>query len=109
VPIQREVMRWNHVEDWIVSTRPAHPALISETDFVAVQEFRASRPTADGSTRTYLLAGLLVCGLCGRRMDAHWVNHRAGYRCRHGRTSAKRVAEQHPKTLTAERTTYWPR
>jgi hypothetical protein len=21
-------------------------------------------------------------------MDAHWVNHRPGYRCRHGRTSA---------------------
>lgn len=30
----------------------------------------------------------MVCGVCGRRMDAHWVHGRPGYRCRHGRTSA---------------------
>jgi site-specific DNA recombinase len=31
----------------------------------------------------------MQCGLCGRRMDAHWVNRRPGYRCRHGHSSAK--------------------
>ncbi|MEU8001085.1 zinc ribbon domain-containing protein [Catellatospora sp. NPDC049111] len=44
---------------------------------------------ANGERRVYLLAGLMQCGFCGRRMDAHWVNHRPGYRCRHGHTSAK--------------------
>ena len=37
-----------------------------------------------------MLAGLVQCRACGRRMDAHWVNGRAGYRCRHGHQSARR-------------------
>ena len=32
-------------------------------------------------------------------MDAHWVNDRPGYRCRHGRTSAKPSATGQPKTV----------
>lgn len=38
-----------------------------------------------------MLAGLVVCGLCQRRMDAHWLHGRAGYRCRHGQTSSHRL------------------
>ena len=38
--------------------------------------------------RRYLLAGLLVCGTCGRRMESAWSHGRAAYRCRHGHTSA---------------------
>lgn len=56
---------------------------------VAAQAIRASRRTADGDTRIYLLAGLVRCGACGRRMDAHWVHGRPGYRCRHGHTSSR--------------------
>jgi hypothetical protein len=48
----------------------------------------ARRPAKDGHTRRYQLAGLVVCGVCGRRMDAHWTYGRAAYRCRHGYTSA---------------------
>ncbi|MEV4734765.1 zinc ribbon domain-containing protein [Saccharopolyspora sp. NPDC049426] len=36
-----------------------------------------------------LLAGLVVCGACDRRFDSHWAHNRPGYRCRHGRTSAR--------------------
>jgi site-specific DNA recombinase len=75
-------------QDWVISTRPAHPALVSEGDFVAVQAVRAARLPEDGTARIYRLAGLLTCGICGRRMDSHWVNDRPGYRCRHGHTSA---------------------
>ncbi|WP_368860536.1 recombinase zinc beta ribbon domain-containing protein [Amycolatopsis magusensis] len=32
----------------------------------------------------------MVCGVCGRRMDAHWVRGRTGYRCRHGRGGGTR-------------------
>jgi hypothetical protein len=39
------------------------------------------------------LTGMLFCQLCGRRLCGHWVHGRAGYRCRHGHTSAQ-VAEQ---------------
>lgn len=82
----RDVMRWNVPEDWVISSKPAHPALVSETDFVAAQSIRAPRETAPG--RTYQLAGLLRCGLCERRMESHWARCRPAYRCRHGHSSA---------------------
>ena len=47
--------------------------------------------------RRYLLAGLLACGLCGRRMESAWSNGRAAYRCRHGRTSALAPDPARPK------------
>jgi site-specific DNA recombinase len=33
----RQVQRWNLPEGWVMSHRPAHPALVSETDFITVQ------------------------------------------------------------------------
>lgn len=93
---------WNRVADrdlrypgtpreWVISARSSHPALVSERDFVAAQTVRVSRTAADGAIRVYRLSGLVRCGLCARRMDSHWVNHRAGYRCRHGHTSAQQM------------------
>ncbi|MFF3377611.1 recombinase family protein [Streptomyces sp. NPDC002680] len=81
----RDIMRWNTPTDWIISTQPAHPALVSEADFIAAQHTRANRETAP--KRAYLLAGLLRCGVCRRRMESHWA-HRPAYRCRHGHSSA---------------------
>jgi hypothetical protein len=69
--------------------RVSHPAPVDEVTFAAVQGMRAARPTRVGATPTYVLAGLVMCEMCGRRLDAHWVNHRPGYRCRHGHTSAR--------------------
>jgi site-specific DNA recombinase len=91
------VQQWNPTDQWVVSARPAHPALVSEADFIAVQAIRSTRTTADGARRTYRLAGLLRCGICGRRLDSHWANNRPGYRCRHGQTSA------HPTTVPDDR------
>jgi hypothetical protein len=45
----------------LASARPAHPALVSEADFVAAQTVRAARATADNDHRTYRLTGLLRC------------------------------------------------
>ncbi len=72
-----------------ISKAVAHPALVSEAEFVAAQPLRAARPTRDGGARRYLLAGLVECGLCGRRMDSYWVHGRAAYRCCHGYTSSR--------------------
>jgi site-specific DNA recombinase len=78
----------------VISNTVTHPALVTEKDFVAVQQVRAERATGDGGKRRYLLRGLLRCGHCGRRMDAHWVHQRAGYRCRHGyRSTASRPSD----------------
>jgi len=74
---------------WAKSDKVTHPALVEETTFVAIQGMRAARPTQHGHTRTYVLAGLVQCQLCGRRLDSHWVNGRLGYRCRHDHTSAR--------------------
>ena len=85
--------------EWALSESLAHPALVGEADFVAVQQIRAARVNDDGVVRRYLLAGLIRCGLCGRLMDAHWVNGRAGYRCRHGHSSARPTLPDRTRNL----------
>lgn len=84
------MQRWNLPEGWVISTRPARPALVSEDDFIAAQDVSAPRGPAGPAVRRYLLAGLLRCGICGRRLESCWSNGRAAYRCRHGYTSAAR-------------------
>ncbi len=82
---------------------PAHRALVSEADFIAAQDINAARgpaphaaPAAPGKRR-YLLAGLLACGACGRRMESAWSNGKPAYRCRHGHTSAAAPDPARPK------------
>lgn len=64
---------------------------------------RADHPGAERrrdpgpAARWYLLAGLLRCGICGRRLESSWSNHRPAYRCRHGYTSAARPDTDWPK------------
>jgi site-specific DNA recombinase len=87
-------------DGWVISGRPAYPALISEDGFVAAQDINAARgpvPQGEPVLRRYLLAGVLMCGVCGRRMESAWSNSRPAYRCRHGRTSAMAPDPAHPK------------
>jgi DNA invertase Pin-like site-specific DNA recombinase len=96
----KSVPRWNLPGGWVISNRPAHPALVSEADFVAAQDISAARgpaPQAAPVLRRCLLAGLLACGMCGRRMESAWSNSKAGYRCRHGHTSAMAPDPARPK------------
>ena len=78
---------------------PRHPALVSEADYVAVQDVSAQRGPAGPATRRYLLAGLLRCGTCGQRLESAWSNGKPAYRCRHGYTSATRPDPARPKTF----------
>jgi site-specific DNA recombinase len=75
----------------------AHPALVSEADFIAAQDATAPRGPAGPATRRYLLAGLLACGRCGRRLESAWSNSKPAYRCRHGHTTATRPEPGRPK------------
>jgi site-specific DNA recombinase len=100
----RQVQRWNLPDGWVISARPAHPGLVSEADFIAAQAVNAARgpvppsdPGAPEGRRRYLLAGLLTCGICGRRMESAWSNGKPAYRCRHGHTSAVRPEPARPK------------
>ena len=90
----RDTARWNTPDQWIISTAPAHAALVTEADFIAVQGMRATREDAK---HPYQLAGLLRCALCQRTVEGHWVNHVPGYRCRHGHTSAATPDPGRPK------------
>lgn len=93
------VRRWNPKDRWVISTRLAHPPLVSEADFSAAQAVTAVATPKDGRPRRYLLTGLVTCRFCDRTMEAHWVHGRPGYRCRHGRTSAGAPQPGHPKAL----------
>ena len=99
----RDVQRWNLPDGWVISRRAAHAALVSEADYIAAQDINAARgpaPRGDpaGLARhRYLLAGLLKCGACGRRMESAWSNGKPAYRCRHGRTTASAPDPGRPK------------
>jgi site-specific DNA recombinase len=96
---RRPAYRWNAPQDWVFSKKIVHAALVSEEDFLAVQSMRAARPTSGGGVRRYQLSGLVRCGVCGRRMDSHWVHDRPGYRCRHGQNSSKQRPPDASKIL----------
>ncbi|RZU53215.1 recombinase-like zinc beta ribbon protein [Krasilnikovia cinnamomea] len=85
---------------WAISDKAAHEALVSESDFVAVQAVSARRRPPDGARRSYLLVGLLRCGTCGRSMESQLSHGNPAYRCRHGRTSA------HPTSTRQEPNLY---
>ena len=76
----KSVQRWNLPDGWVISARPAHEALITEADYIAAQDVSAARGPVPAAVpaaperRRYLLAGLLACGTCGRRMESAWSN-----------------------------------
>ena len=92
----RQVQRWNLPEGWVISKQPAHAALVSEADFIAAQDTTAPRGPAGQAVRRYLLAGLLACGRCGRRLESAWSNGKPAYRCRHGYASSARPEPGRP-------------
>src|SRR3984893_18224733 len=94
----RQVQRWNLPEGWVISRHPAHAALVSEADFINAQDLKVPRGPVAPAVRSYLLAGLLKCRSCGRRLESAWSNGRPAYRCRHGHTSATSTDPGRPKT-----------
>jgi hypothetical protein len=38
----KQVQRWNLPEGWVISRQPAHPALVSETDFITARDIAAT-------------------------------------------------------------------
>jgi site-specific DNA recombinase len=85
----RAIRRANTKDQWVLSTAPAHTALVSEADFVAAQKISAVATPKAGPPREYLLAGLVICDRCGRRAESQWAYNRPAYRCRHGRRGAR--------------------
>ena len=57
----------------------------------------AQRGPAGPAVRRYLLAGFIMCGRCGRRLESTWSYGRPAYRCRHGYASATSPDPDRPK------------
>ena len=87
-------------EGWVISNHPAHPALVSEADFIAAQDttLPAARPrSTHRCCAGTCWPGCIACGRCGRRLESAWSNGGAAYRCRHGYTSATAPDPGRPK------------
>jgi hypothetical protein len=39
----KSVQRWNLPDGWVISRKPAHPALVSKADFIAAQGISATK------------------------------------------------------------------
>ena len=70
-------------------TKIVHPPIIDRETFDQVQAMvsrarhQARRAqAAPQRTHPYALRGACCCGLCGRRMQSHWINGTPYYRCR---------------------------
>ncbi len=80
--------RWNDQDQWIFSDSIVHPPIIDADTFTRTQQVLAGRAHSSGPRErfrrrhVYVLGGRFVCGLCGRKMQAHWANEMAYYRCR---------------------------
>ena len=70
-------------EEWIAVTVPA---LVEESVWQQAQEKRRmnSQSATRNSQRTYLLRGLLVCGVCQRTLQGRCQAGHRYYRCPHG-------------------------
>jgi hypothetical protein len=99
-------LRWNGTDKWLWSQNPAHPPVIDRDAFDQVRAIitrRASAPAARKPRRTkhpYALHGCVWCGLCGRRMQSHWANGAAYYRCRPPAGKAPADHAHHPRGVS---------
>ena len=97
-------MRWNPADRRITSERDVNPVIIEHEQFEQAQTILAGRGSRTPHKphrrpRAYALRGVLLCGLCDRRMTGNWNNHQAYYRCRFPAEHALANRVDHPKTV----------
>ncbi len=97
-------MRWDPADQWLFSEQIAHPPIISREEFEQAQAILAGRGSRTPHKphrrpRVYALRGVLLCGLCDRRMTGNWNNDQAYYRCRFPAEYALANRVDHPKTV----------
>jgi site-specific DNA recombinase len=92
------------VMKWVRSEQQAHAQIITEEDFELVQATLAGRGSKTqhkphARPRAYALRGVLLCGLCGRKMSGKWNNGQAYYLCRYPAEYALANRVSHPKNV----------
>jgi site-specific DNA recombinase len=95
-------MRSNERTAWVWSNQATHEALITRDQWDAVQErLKVNQQTITRVPKTgrhYMLAGIIRCGTCGRRMEGAWNHGRAYYRCQVHRDDPADRGD-HPSTI----------
>lgn len=95
-------LRWNQADKWLWSEKIVHPPIIDRETFDQVQVMISGRAAAPAEHKPhrrqhpYALRGCLRCGICGRRMQRHWVNGAPYYRCRFPAEYALANHVEHP-------------
>jgi site-specific DNA recombinase len=99
-------LRWNESGKWIWSDKIVHPPIIDRETFDHVQVMvsgRAANPATHKLHRArhpQALRGGVWCGLCGRRMQSHWVHGDPYYRCRFAAEYALANHVKHPLSVS---------
>jgi hypothetical protein len=95
-------MRWNDRSAWVWSEQQVHEPLITIEAFEAAQAMfdRTKRATkrTPSEGRRYLLAGMMRCGICDRRMQGQWNHGKPYYRCKYP-SDYPVDEERHPKSV----------
>ncbi|MBO0868700.1 MAG: zinc ribbon domain-containing protein [Micromonosporaceae bacterium] len=100
------------------STSPGYPAMPSSPPkktwsgtLVSIEDFEAAQGVAAQHGRNrktrerqrvhhaYILRGMLLCGLCGRRMQGQYSHDAAYYRCRYPNEYAAVNHTEHPRNV----------
>ena len=99
-------MRWNDADQWIYSDQVVHPPIIDDETFTPGPGTcspragtRHGRAQAAPLPAPYVLRGVLFCGICDRKMQGHWTNEAAYYRCRFPTEYALANKVDHPRNV----------
>jgi hypothetical protein len=97
-------LRWNKHEDWVWSTDVVHEPLVDVDSFERAQAMLAAHGRGKNRTRTrvqrtYVLRGLVHCGVCERRMQGQWNHERPYCRCRYPREYGLANRVRHPSNV----------
>jgi site-specific DNA recombinase len=98
-------LRWNETGQWLWSEKIVQPPIIDRDTFEQVQAMVSGRTTKHAEHKPhrrqhpYALRGLVICGLCERRMQSHWTNGAPYYRCRFPAEYALANRVEHPLNI----------
>lgn len=100
--------RWADGETWVYGPSDAHPPLVTQAQWeAAAARIAATSPRSRSGPRSprttttpYLLRGILLCGICDRKMQGNKAHGTLRYRCTVTQTRAlPGHPSHHPKAL----------
>ncbi|MBO2451619.1 recombinase family protein [Actinomadura barringtoniae] len=99
-------LKWNDRDQWVYSKKVVHPVIIPKRTFSRIEGKLAARRRQKGGTkarertkRQYALRGVIYCGLCHRKMQAHAYSDYTYFRCRYPQEYALANKVQHPRNV----------